>query len=127
MEAVAQYDLNKAKTLLNEFMTYRITDGSYDCSEVATGVDWFITEMLTQKRIEFWAEGVLYYDYKRLDKGITRYYEGSNHPEMWAFNTTGRSPQWNFVINRGEFQANVGIDESTNNPDPSGLLIVPTE
>lgn len=127
MEAVAQYDLNKAKTLLNEFMAYRITDGSYDCSEVATGVDWFITEMLTQKRIEFWAEGVLYYDYKRLDKGITRYYEGSNHPEMWAFNTTGRSPQWNFVINRGEFQANVGIDESTNNPDPSGLLIVPTE
>jgi hypothetical protein len=46
---------------------------------------------------------------------------------MWAFNTTGRSPQWNFVINRGEFQANTGIDETTNNPDPSGLLVAPTE
>lgn len=127
MEAVAHYDLNAAKTLLNDFMKYRVTDGSYDCSATATDVDWFITEMLTQKRIEFWAEGVLFFDYKRLDKGITRYYEGSNHPSMWAFNTTGRSPQWNFVINRGEFQANVGIDESTNNPDPSGLLVAPTE
>jgi hypothetical protein len=83
--------------------------------------------MLVQKRIEFWGEGVMFYDYKRLDRGITRYYEGSNHPEMWAFNVTGRSPQWNFVINRGEFQANMGIDEKTNNPDPSGLLVVPTE
>jgi hypothetical protein len=127
MEAVAQYDLGKAKGLLNEFMKYRITDGSYDCSAKATDVDWFITEMLIQKRIEFWAEGVLFFDYKRLDKGITRYYEGSNHPSMWAFNTTGRSPQWNFVINRGEFQANTGIDETTNNPDPSGLLVAPTE
>ena len=86
-----------------------------------------IKEMMLQKRIEFWAEGVLFFDYKRLDRGITRYYEGSNHPSMWAFNTTGRSPQWNFVINRGEFQANTGIDESTNNPDPSGLLVAPTE
>lgn len=127
MEAVAQYDLGKAKGLLNEFMKYRITDGSYDCSAKATDVDWFITEMLIQKRIEFWAEGVLFFDYKRLDRGITRYYEGSNHPSMWAFNTTGRSPQWNFVINRGEFQANTGIDETTNNPDPSGLLVAPTE
>ena len=127
MEAVAQYDLASAKTLLNEFMKYRITDGSYDCSAKATDVDWFITEMLVQKRIEFWAEGVLFFDYKRLDRGITRYYEGSNHPSMWAFNTTGRSPQCNFVINRGEFQANTGIDESTNNPDPSGLLVAPTE
>ena len=127
MEAVAQYDLAKAKTLLNEFMAYRVTDGSYDCSEKATDVDWFITEMLVQKRIEFWGEGVMFYDYKRLDRGITRYYEGSNHPEMWAFNVTGRSPQWNFVINRGEFQANSGIDEKSNNPDPSGLLVVPTE
>ena len=44
---------------------------------------------------------------------------------MWAFNVSGRSPQWNFVINRGEFQANAGISEATNNPDPSGLLVVP--
>ena len=124
MEAISNYDLGQAKTLLNEFMALRVTDGSYDCSEV-TDLSRFTTEMLIQKRIEFWGEGVMFFDYKRLDRGITRHYEGSNHPSMWAFNVSGRSPQWNFVINRGEFQANSGIDESTNNPDPSGLLVVP--
>lgn len=124
MEAISNYDLGQAKTLLNEFMALRVTDGSYDCSEI-TDLSRFTTEMLIQKRIEFWGEGVMFFDYKRLDRGITRYYEGSNHPSMWAFNVSGRSPQWNFVINRGEFQANSGIDESTNNPDPSGLLVVP--
>lgn len=126
MEAVANKDLNKAKELLNTFMnTYRISDGSYDCSNLAVDFKTFTDEMLVQKRIEFWGEGILFYDYKRLDKGITRKYDGTNHPALWQFNTEGRSPQWNFVINRGEFQANAGINEQTNNPDPSGLLVVP--
>ena len=124
MEAVAQSDLGQAKTLLNDFMALRVLDGSYDCSGVQD-LSRFITEMLVQKRIEFWGEGIMFFDYKRLDRGITRSYEGSNHPSMWAFNVSGRSPQWNFVINRGEFQANAGISEATNNPDPSGLLVVP--
>lgn len=124
MEAISNYNLGQAKTLLNEFMALRVTDGSYDCSEI-TDLSRFTSEMLIQKRIEFWGEGIMFFDYKRLDRGITRSYEGSNHPSMWAFNVSGRSPQWNFVINRGEFQANSGIDESTNNPDPSGLLVVP--
>ena len=125
MEAVANYDLGKAKELLNDFMKYRVTDGSYDCSLLATDFETFTDEMLIQKRAEFWGEGVLFFDYKRLDKGITRSYTGTNHPALWQFNTEGRSPQWNFVINRGEFQSNIGIDESTNNPDPSGLLVAP--
>jgi hypothetical protein len=126
MEAVAKTSVSEAAELLEDFMnTYRYKDGSYVCN--ASDYESFIEEMMVQKRIEFWGEGVMFYDYKRLDRGITRYYEGSNHPEMWAFNVTGRSPQWNFVINRGEFQANMGIDEKTNNPDPSGLLVVPTE
>ena len=119
--------LSEAKKLLNDFMTYRVTDGSYDCSLLATDFETFTDEMLLQKRIEFWGEGIVFYDYKRLDEGITRYYTDSNHPEIWQFNTEGRSPQWNFVINRGEFQSNSGIDASTNNPDPSGLLKVPNK
>lgn len=124
IEAVSNYNLGEAKELLNDFMALRVTDGSYDCSEI-NELSRFTSEMLIQKRIEFWGEGIMFFDYKRLDRGITRSYEGSNHPSMWAFNVSGRSPQWNFVINRGEFQANSGIDESTNNPDPSGLLVVP--
>ena len=126
MEAVANKDLSEGIALLNTFMnTYRISDNSYDCTNLAVDFETFTDEMLVQKRVEFWGEGILFYDYKRLDKGITRKYDGTNHPAIWQFNTEGRSPQWNFVINRGEFQANAGINEETNNPDPSGLLVVP--
>ena len=126
MEAYAAMgNLSKAKELLNSFMKFRVTDGSYDCSLLATDFETYTDEMLLQKRAEFWGEGIVIYDYKRLDKGITRHYTDSNHPSIWQFNTEGRSPQWNLVINRGEYQSNIGIDESTNNPDPSGLLVVP--
>lgn len=127
MEATAHYDLNGAVNLLNTFMDYRITDGSYDCAEDVNGqLRGFIDEMMLQKRIEFWGEGLLIYDYKRLDRGITRYYDGSNHPSIWQFNTPGRSPQWNLTISTvGEMQSNIGINQSVNNPDPSGTLVVP--
>ena len=117
-EATAHYDEATAKSLIASFMAHR--DSAYTVPE--RGI---VDEILFQKRIEFWGEGVMFYDYKRLDEGITRYYTDSNHPEIWQFNTEGRSPQWNLVINRGEYQSNIGIDESTNNPDPSGLLVVP--
>ena len=122
MEATAQKDGNPtaAAAILEEFMTHRYTEGAYDCT--ATSLEDFLTEMLFQKRVEFWGEGILFYDYKRLDAGITRSYEGSNVPEQYQFNTTGRSPQWNIVITRGEFQSNTGITDALNNPDPSGRI-----
>lgn len=125
MEATAHLNLTEAVGLLNTFMGYRITDGTYDCSAKAAGLDGFIDEMFVQKRIEFWGEGIMFYDYKRLDKGITRKYEDSNHPSVWQFNTPHRSPQWNIVISSvGEMQSNAGITQATNNPDPSGVLVV---
>ena len=127
MEAYAAMNqLDKAVTMLNDFMKYRVVDGSYDCTRLVEDFETFTDEMLLQKRAEFWGEGIVMYDYKRLNKGITRSYTNSNHPSIWQFNTDGRSPQWNLVINRGEFQTNIGIDESTNNPDPSGKLEVPS-
>ena len=81
-----------------------------------------MTEMLLQKRVEFWGEGILLYDYKRLDMGITRAYPGSNHAGVFKYNTVGRSPQWNIVITRAEFQSNTAIDDTNNNPDPSGKI-----
>ena len=125
MEAVSHYDLGQARTLLNSFMRNRITDGSYNCDAKAADQDSFIDEMFFQKRVEFWGEGILFYDYKRLDKGITRHYTGTNHPSIWQFNTDGRSPQWNVVIGRGEFQSNTAITDANNNPSPAGKLTVP--
>lgn len=120
MEAVAQSDLAAARGLLEDFMDMRIVDGSYVCQ--ADDLVSFLQEMLFQKRVEFWGEGVLFFDYKRLGVGITRGYPGTNESAIYALNSEGRSPQWNIVVTNGEFQYNSAIGTSTNNPDPSGLL-----
>ena len=120
MEAVAQSDPGRAKLLLEDFMDMRVTDGSYVCQ--ANDLQTFLDEMLLQKRVEFWGEGIVFYDYKRLGRGILRGYPGTNEAAVYAFNSEGRSPQWNIVVTNGEFQYNAGIDSSTNNPDPSGKL-----
>lgn len=113
--------LDAAKKLLNEFMqTYRYS--SYDCSSI-TSETAFIQEMMLQKRIEFWGEGILFFDYKRLNQGITRGYNGTNFPAVARFNTDGRSPQWNVVITRSEYQSNTALNQELNNPDPTELLV----
>ena len=123
MEAVARQNrLSDAQRLLNDFMEYRIADGSYDCTYRTSTPEAFITEMLFQKRVEFWGEGILFFDYKRLDAGITRSYAGSNHAGVFKLNTTRRSPEWNIVITRGESQSNHAIGDLYNNPDPSGKI-----
>jgi hypothetical protein len=113
--------LDAAKKLLNEFMQ-RYRYSSYDCSNI-TSETAFIQEMMLQKRIEFWGEGILFFDYKRLNQGITRGYSGTNFPAVARFNTDGRSPQWNIVITRGEYQANTALNQELNNPDPTELLV----
>ena len=124
MEAYAAMNqLDKAVTMLNDFMKYRVVDGSYDCTRLVEDFETFTDEMLLQKRAEFRGEGIVMYDYKRLNKGITRSYTNSNHPSIWQFNTDGRSPQWNIVITRGEYQSNKGIKHpEDNNPDPTEKL-----
>ena len=123
IEMEAELNINglaKAQTLMNEFMQkYRYS--SYDCSLITMTEEAFVTELMLQRRIEFWGEGLLFFDYKRLNQGITRGYTGSNIPAVAQFNCEGRSPQWNIVITRGEFQSNKVV-ASQNNPDPTGKL-----
>ena len=116
--------LAKAQELLNDFMQeYRYS--SYDCSLKTLTTEAYIKELMLQKRIEFWGEGILFYDYKRLNQGITRGYAGTNIPSVATFNTPDRSPQWNIPITRGEFQSNKGIKHpADNNPDPTEKLIL---
>lgn len=114
--------LGKAQELLNEFMqNYRYD--SYDCTLKTMTAEAYIKELMLQKRIEFWGEGILFFDYKRLNLGITRGYAGTNIPSVATFNTPDRSPQWNVPITRGEYQSNKGIDyNKDNNPDPTEKL-----
>lgn len=120
IEAQAQLKgVEEGKKLLKNFMT-QFRDDSY--SRNPGTMSDFLTELLLQKRVEFWGEGILLFDYKRLDMGITRAYPGSNHAGVFKYNTVGRSPQWNIVITRAEFQSNTAINDSNNNPDPSGKI-----
>ena len=96
-------------------------NAEYACS--LTGED-LLREVLFQKRVEFWGEGIVFFDYKRCPEilQINRGYKGTNHPELCRFNCDGLAPWFNFPINGYEAQDNKALTE-TNNPDPSGSVI----
>lgn len=58
--------------------TYRYTNGKYSCK--ASDMDSFIEALMIQKRIEFWGEGLVFWDYKRLELQVIKGYEGTNVP-----------------------------------------------
>ncbi|MDR3134015.1 MAG: RagB/SusD family nutrient uptake outer membrane protein [Prevotellaceae bacterium] len=115
-EAVARQNATRGKDLLENFVkTYR--DPSYVCT--ATTADFVVNEIWLQRRIELWGEGFATFDIKRLNKGITRSYTGTNHPTGYRFNTT-KQPEWmNYCIVRTEFNNNFAIDPDENNPAPT--------
>ena len=121
IEMEAQYHLNPAKgvEMLKDFM-HKYRDSSYSRISTGADLDGFKKELLLQKRIEFWGEGILMFDYKRLDQPIDR--SAANHAGVFKRRTVRRSPQWNIVITRSEFQSNTAINESLNNPDPSDKI-----
>ena len=120
-EATAQVEgLSQGKQKLEEFVQ-KYRDPKFKCG-ANTLENFLIDDLLYQKRIEFWGEGILIYDYKRLNSGFERGYSGTNQAGIFRFNCKGRSPQWNLVISRGEYQSNTGVTEELNNPDPSDKI-----
>lgn len=122
-EAISHIDLQESVRLLNSFMNnYRMTDGvEYDCTTKASTLKGFTNELILQKRVEFWGEGIVMFDMKRLDISSRRGYVGTNAPASYRINCEGRAPYWNFVISRGETQNNLAV-ASQNNPDPSNKV-----
>jgi len=109
-----------AKEMADFLNTYRYTDGSYNCG--ATDLDSFITELMVQRRIEFWGEGINFFAYKRLGLPITRSYDGTNWLSSQRLNTkAGYTAPWmNYVLPEYERDNNQGV---ILNPDPSGTII----
>ncbi len=111
--------LQAGKSALESFMnTYRMNGGSFQAT--ATAERDFIYEMMAQKYIEFWGEGVMYNDYKRLRLAITRTYDTSNYLDTYRLDSKdGYCAQWlNFYIPYEERNFNAGL-EGQMNPDPT--------
>ncbi|MCF0176853.1 MAG: RagB/SusD family nutrient uptake outer membrane protein [Bacteroidales bacterium] len=122
-EAKAHASLQEGRNLLNTFMnSYRMMDGyKYDCTPKASTLKGFLNELMLMKRIEFWGEGIIMFDLKRLDMSSYRGYVGTNSPTSYRLNCDGRAPYWNFAISRGETQNNTAL-VGFNNPDPSDII-----
>ena len=69
-----------------------------------------------QRRIELWGEGFAYYDLKRLNKGIDRTYEGSNHLAGYKLAVPAQDVRWTYQIPLNEIQENTLIGEEDQNP-----------
>ena len=103
---------------LESFMkTYRYD--SYKCS--ATTLADFRKELMLQKRIEFWGEGIIFWDYKRLELKVTRGYKDTNCPVGYRMNSIEGycAPWFNIYFNKYETDQNKAI---ILNPDPSGVI-----
>lgn len=113
------------KAILEDFMNdFRYTDGSYTCD--ADNMNDFIKELMVQKRIEFWGEGLIYFDTKRLALKIQRFYEDSNYPTSAQINSKeGYVAPWlNYYIYDYERDNNQAV---ILNPDPSNAVVSQTD
>lgn len=120
IEAEAAGMQNEARgiELLTEFAKTRDENYEYGTHNEAyfnPSTGRFRNEVWWQRRVELWGEGFATFDIKRLEKGIIRSYEGTNHPDgyQWNLETT---PQWmNLCIIQSETNNNSAC---TNNPTP---------
>lgn len=103
---------------LESFMkTYRYD--SYKCK--ATSLADFRKELMLQKRIEFWGEGIVYWDYKRLELKVTRGYPGTNCPVGLRLNSLEGycAPWFNIFFSKFESLQNKAV---VLNPNPSSVI-----
>jgi len=69
-----------------------------------------VEDVYLQRRIELWGEGFGYFDLKRLNKGIDRNYEGSNHLTGYKHTVPAQDPAWIYQIPLVELQENKYIN-----------------
>ena len=96
-----------AKSELESFMrSYRYPE--YTCN--ASSADDVLEELIFEKDIEFWGEGVNYFDDKRLERGLFRSYLGCNLTRnQQIINCSGIFPGWTPMFSQTEMNANTAI------------------
>lgn len=121
-EATAHVNPAKGRELITDFMqSYR-----YDTYSTSASLEQdVIDEIFLQKRIEFWGEGLIFFDYKRLNKAVDRAYTNTaSYENNWRdderFRTTTRPAWMNICIVQTEKNNNAAL-VGFENPDPSDL------
>lgn len=112
-EAAERLTPGEGTALLADFMK-KHRDAEYTFPADVDAID----EILFQKRVEFWGEGISFFDIKRANLSVTRAYEGSNVATDRTFNTDGRPAWMNTCIVTTAKKENSAI-EGWENPDPS--------
>ncbi len=110
-------NLAEGKSALETWVqTYR--DPSFTSS--AGSAEDLQDEVWLQRRIEFWGEGMSWFDLMRLEKPITRYKEEggkiiTNYGALAIFNVAADASYRLWPIPQQEIQANDGIADADNN------------
>lgn len=74
-----------------------------------------VEDVYQQRRIELWGEGFSFFDLKRLNKGINRNYEGSNHLPGFKLEVPALAKTWIYQIPQREMQENKALTDSDQN------------
>lgn len=111
-EARAMLSDATAADVLFELVSYR--DPGYTTS-TATGTA-LRDEIVLQRRIELWGEGVSFFDLKRLGLPSVRDYPGSNHATFALDDLAVGDAEYLIQIPLDEINANDEIPESIQNP-----------
>ncbi len=101
--------------LLESFMANR--DSSYSTADVEDALE----ELIFQKRMEFWGEGIILYDLKRLEMGIHTGYTGTNVNIAYRWDFEGAAPAWSLCIPELELYQNTAL-VGYENPETSDVV-----
>ncbi len=110
----------EGKTVLEQFVKSE-RDPEYTCT--ATSATDLQNEILRQRRIELWGEGLSWFDIMRLNKGIDR--RGSGFAETVIYDIKPTDPNMLWRIPQAEIQANPQLSDADNNPGGATPVAVP--
>lgn len=103
--------ITSAKTALENIVKTR--NSTYSCT--AATAEAFMEEYVFQKGVEFWGEGINYFDAKRLEVGIHRAYLGNNNERFQhCINMDGVFVGWTPGWNQAELNANRALFQYNN-------------
>ena len=95
-------ELTEAKAKLTDLVKIYRNDTAYDISSLNQAQ--LREEVRTQRRIELWAEGSSFFDFKRWRMGADRTVTNSNHSNK--INVPANDPRWIYQIPDDEMQNN---------------------